>query len=70
MLTVPRQVVKQTIPYVLCIKTPTEEFIWRGGRKKGSMFKTRDGAEQKALELSKQNPKWVVTVKLSNGIPL
>lgn len=70
MIHVPKQVIKQVIPYIIVIKTPTEEYIWRGGRKKGAMFKTKEGAENKALEISKQHPKWVVTVKLSNGIPL
>ena len=70
MLKVPKQKVKDVTPYIIVVKTQHEEYIWKGGRKKGSMFKTKEGAEAKALELSKAHPKWVVTVKLSNGIPL
>lgn len=59
------------VPYILVIKTRDQEYVYKNAnRKKDALFKTREGAEEKALELSKKHPSWTVIVKQSNGIPL
>lgn len=67
---IPKQKVNGIIPYLIIVQNANEEWIFKANKKRNVMFKTKEGAQECALELSKKHPKWKFTVKLSNGIPL
>lgn len=67
---VPVRSIKGVVPWVVVIKTQSEEFFLKGSRRKIALFKSRDSAEQQVLELSVKHPKWKFIIKQSNGVPL
>lgn len=65
-----KQKINGIIPYLIIVQDENNEWIFKLNKKRKAMFKTKEAAEEFALELSKKHPKWKFTVKLSNGIPL
>jgi len=65
-----KQKIKGVVPYLIIVDDGNLEWIFKANKKRNAMFKTKQGAEEAALELSKKHPKWKFTVKMSNGIPL
>ena len=62
--------INNVIPYLIIVNSGTAEWIYKASKKREALFKTKEGAEEAALKLSKKNPKWKFTIKLSNGIPI
>ena len=65
-----KQKINGLIPYLIIVNNGNQEWIFKSNKKRNALFKTREAAEESALELSKKHPKWKFTVKLSNGIPI
>ena len=65
-----KQKINGIIPYLIIVQDGNTEWIFKLNKKRNAMFKTKESAEECALELSKKHPRWKFTVKLSNGIPL
>jgi hypothetical protein len=65
-----KQIVEGIIPYIIIVDDGLSEYIYKKGNGKRAFFRTRNSAEKRALWLSKEHPRWKITVKLSNGIPL
>ena len=67
---VPVRVVKGIVPYIVIVKSSTDEWFLKGSKRKTAMFKTREDAEKRVLELSIKHPNWKYIIKLSNGVSL
>ena len=65
-----KQVVEGIIPYIIIVDDGNSQYIHKKGNGKRAFFQTRNGAEKRALWLSKEHPRWKFTIKLSNGVPL
>ena len=69
-MNISKQKINGVIPYLIIVQNENAEWIFKANKKRNAMFKSKEKAEECALELSKKHPKWKFTVKLSNGIPL
>ena len=65
-----KEVVKGIMPYIIIVQTPHEEYIYKGGSGKKGLFRTREAAESVALQLSSAHPRWKLTIKQKNGVPI
>ena len=56
--------------YVIVVEIPGQEAFVRksASRKRRAIFKDKEAAVNEAMRLSKQHPRWKLTVKVDNGI--
>lgn len=67
---VPLRVIKGVVPYIIILDKGNEVIPYKGRKNKPALFSTLEAAEEVAVRISKYNPRWKVTIKKSNGIPI